>query len=371
METNSFDVIIVGSGIIGLAFAYTLHKKGKKVLVLEQHSHPVSSSIRNFGLITVTGQPYQFEWELARRGSEIWTQVLQDLNIEPSQKGCVFTARSGIGEQLLNEYLNSEAGRKCKAVSKQQLRESFPYLSDQIRFAIKSPYELSLDSGMVITKLIAYLKECGVIFKFNCRVFSFLNNIVQCSLGKFQADKVIVASGVDTRFLFPNLWKDHDIKICKLQMQLVRSKIPLLISHSVMSDFSYHFYRGFKQMPSSVKLSSWFEENYPIHFKYHMHLIAVKKSNGDFIIGDSHEYLDEIDPFEKEEIYDLQLQELNNVFNLNSWQNLQRWIGYYPWSEKSPTIIEKVDDYVTIVLVNRGKGMTISFALAEKFVNND
>lgn len=370
METKNFDVIIVGSGIIGLAFAYTLHKKGKKVLVLEQHSHPISSSIRNFGLITVTGQPYPYEWEMARRGSEIWTQVLQDLNIDPSQRGCIFTARSEIGEQVLNEYHFSEVGRECQPLTKQQLSSSFPYISDQIRFAIKSPYELTLDSGVVITKLIAYLKECGVNFKFNCRVFNFLDKIIQSSLGKFQADKVIVAGGVDTRFLFPKIWKAHDIKICKLQMQLVRPTTPLHISHSVMSDFSYHFYKGFKQMPSSDKLSQWFQENYPFHFKYNMHLIAVQKSNGGFIIGDSHEYLEEVDPFEKQEINDLQLLELNNVLSFKSWQNLQRWIGYYPWSEKSPTIVERVNDNLTVVLVNRGKGMTISFALAEKFVDN-
>lgn len=123
-------------------------------------------------------------------------------------------------------------------------------------------------------------------------------------------------------------------------------------------------------MPSSDKLSQWFQENYPFHFKYNMHLIAVQKSNGGFIIGDSHEYLEEVDPFEKQEINDLQLLELNNVLSFKSWQNLQRWIGYYPWSEKSPTIVERVNDNLTVVLVNRGKGMTISFALAEKFVDN-
>lgn len=38
MSTESFDVVVVGGGPIGLSSAYEVAKKGKKVLVLEQSS---------------------------------------------------------------------------------------------------------------------------------------------------------------------------------------------------------------------------------------------------------------------------------------------------------------------------------------------
>lgn len=368
MNEKALDNIIVGSGIIGLAFAYVLSKANKRVLVIEQHQQPVSSSIRNFGLITVTGQPYQEEWEMAKRGSEIWREILRALKLEPAQEGCLFTARSAEGEQLLHEYLSSEAGRSCDALTKHELNEQFPYISQSMRFALKSPHEIRVDSGLVITKLISYLKEKGVEFIFNCRVFQVSEGTVHCSVGKLRAEKVIVAGGTDTRFLFPQLWQAHDIKLCKLQMQLVAPASPFTLPCSVMSDFSYHFYAGFQQMPSYQALTSWFKEQYPRYHHHNMHLIVVQNTNGQFVVGDSHEYIDEIDPFAKQEINTLQLQELNNIFKENSWTSLQQWIGYYPWSKQSKTVVSNIDQHVTAVLVNRGKGMTISFALAEKTI---
>lgn len=368
MEKNGYDTIIVGSGIIGLAFAYTLMHKGQRVLVLEQHGQPVSASVRNFGLVTVSGQPYCEPWEMAKRGSELWREVLPRLNMAPVQEGCLLTARSAIGQQLLEEYRSTEPGRECTLLTEQGLRDRFPYLADGIKGALFSPHELRLDSGGVVMGLISYLKERGVTFMFNCRVHEVSTGQVHCSAGRLSADRVVVASGTDTRFLFPELWKAHSIKLCKLQMQRVRPAVPFLLPHSVMADYSYHFYAGFQQMPSAAALSEWFRQNHPELYRHQMHLIAVQHSDGDLIIGDSHEYLDEIDPFEQEEIYALQMEALEGILGQRHYRTIQRWLGYYPWSLESQTIVEEVGRDVTAVLVNRGKGMTISFALAEKTV---
>ncbi|MEA1910832.1 MAG: FAD-dependent oxidoreductase, partial [Spirochaetota bacterium] len=37
---NSFDIIVIGAGLGGLASAFELARAGKKVLLLEQHNLP-------------------------------------------------------------------------------------------------------------------------------------------------------------------------------------------------------------------------------------------------------------------------------------------------------------------------------------------
>ena len=53
----TYDVAIVGSGIVGLAHAWRAAVRGKSVLVLERSREPRGASIRNFGLICPVCQP--------------------------------------------------------------------------------------------------------------------------------------------------------------------------------------------------------------------------------------------------------------------------------------------------------------------------
>jgi D-hydroxyproline dehydrogenase subunit beta len=68
----SNDVIIVGSGIVGLACAWTALQQGKSVRVIDRDPFCVGASIRNFGFITVTGQGRGDTWRRARRSRDVW-----------------------------------------------------------------------------------------------------------------------------------------------------------------------------------------------------------------------------------------------------------------------------------------------------------
>src|SRR6266542_912714 len=87
MAQREFDDAIVGAGIIGLAHAYHLAMRGRRVVVFERGPQAHGASIRNFGMIWPIGQPPGEMYALSRRSREVWRNALH--------AGCPWYRRPG------------------------------------------------------------------------------------------------------------------------------------------------------------------------------------------------------------------------------------------------------------------------------------
>ena len=102
-----------------------------------------------------------------------------------------------------------------------------------------------------------------------------------------------------------------------------------------------------------------------------IHILVSQHSNGEFIIGDSHEYGDTMYPFDSEEINQLILEYLYSWSHLKKLKIQRRWNGTYLKMTKGKTeLVLDIDKYTTIVNGLGGAGMTLSFGLAEVIIEN-
>src|ERR1700744_3857672 len=123
MSSRSFDLAVVGGGVIGLAHAYVAAKAGKRVAVIEKDPRANGASIRNFGFITVTGQERGDSWRLARRTRDVWAEIAPKARIRVEQQGLYLTARSPEAIAVIEAFLATEMGEGCALITADSFRQ--------------------------------------------------------------------------------------------------------------------------------------------------------------------------------------------------------------------------------------------------------
>src|SRR6202050_724252 len=106
-DPEKFDLAVVGAGILGLSCALAAARRGLKVIVVERDVLAGGASVRNFGLVTITGQEPGV-WRLARRSREVWQAVAARAGIPIVQRGLWALARRAESAAVLEGFLRSD-----------------------------------------------------------------------------------------------------------------------------------------------------------------------------------------------------------------------------------------------------------------------
>ena len=100
----AYDDAVIGAGIIGLAHAYHLASRGRRVVVFERHRQAQGASVRNFGMLWPIGQPAGPLRDLALRSREIWLDVLARSGIWYERSGSLHLAYRDDEADVLREF---------------------------------------------------------------------------------------------------------------------------------------------------------------------------------------------------------------------------------------------------------------------------
>ena len=119
------SVVVVGGGVLGFMHALEARRRGHAVTHLEREPGSRGASVRNFGLIWVSGRAGGPELDLARRARARWAEIAAEVpgtGFRPN--GSLTLARDDAELGLLKEAATrpdagpdmGEAARNCPAV---------------------------------------------------------------------------------------------------------------------------------------------------------------------------------------------------------------------------------------------------------------
>lgn len=369
------DVAIVGGGIVGLAHAWEAARRGHSVVLFERDTRAQSASIRNFGMVWPIGQPAGLVRDRALRSRDRWLELVENAALWHDPCGSLHLAYHPDEWAVLEEFAARAPGLgyECELLKKDDVISRSPAANaDGLFGALWSPTEICVDPRQAIAAISAWLAErYSVERQYGLAVTAIDSPYVHAGDGRiWRTEKVIVCGGVDFQTLFPAVFVGSGIRRCKLQMmRTIPQPGSWRIGPMLAAGLTLLHYANFQICSSLAAYRDRIHSEMPDYVRYGIHVMASQNRGHEVVIGDSHEYEDDIEPFDKPMIDSLILKYFRTMANLPESTIAARWHGIYAKHPESPVFTAEPQPGVHVVAAPGGTGMTVSFGTAEDLWN--
>ncbi len=210
-EGMTADVVIVGGGVIGLAVARALSKRGiGRITLVERGQVGAEASHAAGGMLAVQAEANAADafFELARASRDLYTAWADELreetgiDIELERTGTLYVALTEEDELELARRFRwqSEAGLPVERLSAHEARDMEPSLSQKVRGALRFPLDVQVENRRLIASLLSSIEKRRVRVLTNTSVEKLCIERgqitgVRTTLGAIRAPHVVLASG--------------------------------------------------------------------------------------------------------------------------------------------------------------------------------
>ncbi len=369
----SENVAVIGAGIVGLAHAWSAAERGHSVTVFERSGVATGASIRNFGMIWPIGQP-DASRAVALTSRQRWMTLTQQANIWANPYGSLHLAHRDDEWEVLQEFYAQQRdtvyGPHLQLLDKAATLQRTPAAQpDGLIGSLASDLEICVNPAETVRAIPQWLSA-----RWNVR-FHFNKAVVECETGKlrtadkqtFGFDRIIICSGHDFETLYPHLLRSLPMKKCKLQMmRTVAQPSDWKLGAHIASGLTLRHYHSFRSCGSLEKLIQRVAAETPELDELGIHVMASQDNHGRIVLGDSHEYADDLEPFDTDRIDGLMLRELHKILKLPNWSIDSHWHGIYAKSMDAIAQVQSPEPGVFLCTGLGGAGMTLSFGVAEQ-----
>jgi len=367
-------VVIVGGGVLGTMHALEACRRGWEVTHLEADAGPRRASVRNFGLVWVSGRAGGPELDLALRARELWGQIATHspaVGLRPD--GSVTVARHEAELALLAEAAaRPDAGlRGFELLDVAGVRAANPALRGDHLGGLLCRRDAVVEPGLVLGALRATLEATG---RYTWHPRRQVVDVDTSSAGtatavdhlgeRHDGSVVLLCIGDRLSGLGGRVGATlaaAPLRRCRLQM-LQTAPAGERLTTAVADGDSMRYYPAF-DLPGRDALP----DPAPATAAFGMQLLIAQRVTGALTIGDTHVYDEPFDFAVQEHLYDELVARAESVLGWPLPPVARRWAGVYTvvtddrlYYRSSP------DPGVVVVTGPAGRGMTLSPAIAEE-----
>lgn len=382
----SAQMVIVGSGVLGLAHAAEALERGFQVTVIERDHRAIGASVRNFGHICITAQGGA-AYDLARSGRSMWLERASQAGFWLTESGTVVVATTA-GEASLLSQFHETRKESSSWVSSSDLATTFGIhnRSDYTQ-ALHLHEDIRVNPREVVPKVVSWLECEGVQFQWGTLVTGVDDHRVLTSRGQFEADRIVVTVNHDLDHLYPEASEQFDLQRCALQMLRVEPATKQHLPSAVLSGTSMLRYEGFEGLPARQDVYDEIDSERSILLASACNLMVTQLPDGSLLLGDTHVYGNTVGPFMSGEWAEMLLTAGAELLGFEFSRISEYWQGTYlsgrlgglqldspsPHASPSPEspygrgqlLHHRPLPHIDVVSALSGIGMTTAFGLAD------
>ncbi|MBB6143922.1 glycine/D-amino acid oxidase-like deaminating enzyme [Silvibacterium bohemicum] len=339
----TYDVVVIGAGIVGAACAAQFAAEGLRVLVVERDSPASGATGAAMGHVVVMDNSVA-QLALTRYSQQLWHALSASLpsDIEYDRCGTLWLAadEAEMEEVRRKHKLYADAGIPSQILDTEALAEAEPNLRP-LHGALLAPEDAVLSPPHATAYLIATAQQHGAEILPGKSVTSVRRGEVTLGEGtKISAAHIVIANGVAAVSLLPKL----PIKPRKGHLVLAES-YPGYAHHQLVE-------LGYLQSAHSVATDS-------VAFN------VQPRRSGQLLIGSSRQYT-AMHPEIDAEILDAMLQRADEYMpGLSKLLQVRAWTGFRAATpDKLPLIGPTEDATLLLATGHEGLGITTSLATA-------
>jgi len=366
---NDGTVVIVGGGILGTMHAVSARQRGFRVVQLERELTGRGASVRNFGLVWVSGRAPGPELDLALRARQRWAEVTADVPGVGFRPAGSLTLAADDTELALMKEASARpdaAQRGFEILDPAAVRAVNPALGGEFAGALHCRQDAIVEPRSAAAALRDHLaRSSGYTWLPGREAVAVAPRAVRDHTGQWhRGDLVVVCSGAAyTGLAGPHLAAYAEPPLRRVRLQMLQTRpFPGQVTTSVADGDSMRYYPAF-ELPGRRALSP----QPPVAARHRAQLLLVQRLDGSLTIGDTHEY-DEPFGFDvDEDAYDHLRARAEHLLGTALPPAWRRWAGVYS-QVTTGELYHRSELAPGVVLVTGpgGRGMTCSPAIAEE-----
>lgn len=362
-------VTIVGGGILGTTHALEAVRRGHEVVHLEREPEARGATVRNFGLVWMSGRA-RAELAAALRSRELWETLgdqIPGIGFRPA--GSVTLLRTP-HEVAVAEEVVARADAECRGFSllePGQVRALNPALRGKYLAGLHCSRDAAVESRQALPAIREHMAATGrYTYLPRSEVISVNGQTVVDDHGHHHGgDIVLICAGAAHSGLVREIAGDLPLRRVRLQM-MQTEPLGERLTTAIADGDSFRYYPGFAGQALDTLRRN--ESQEPVAEEHRMQLLCVQRLHGGLTIGDTHEY-DEPFDFDVAEAPYAYLIDLVEQFLGRALPPVRRrWAGVYSQCVDPDLLVCRTspEEGVWVITGPGGRGMTLAPALAEQ-----
>lgn len=359
---NSFDIVVIGAGIIGSSVSYHLSKAGYSVALVDKGGIAHGTSSRCDAVALICDKKPGIDTEIGYKSIQLYKELAREFSFdfEFSTRGSLYVCETEQELEIARGYVAQQRadGYEMKMVDNKELLEIEPYLAKDLPGGIWTEVDSTMNPYLVCFAFVEEAKKYGLKLFTNHEVKEIIQAhdgsiaAVRTDAGTIHTKIIVNCAGVWSAKIGEMVGIDIPIRPRK-GMVLVSEKTKRIVSQKV-HEFGYMLSK-FEDISYQRNVSKLVEEN-------NIAFTIEPTEAGNFLLG-GHRAFKGLDiRSENDVMRGIAERALRFLPILKDINCIRAYAGVRPWVPDHLPIISEVEEVPGFYIASGHEGDGISMA---------